>query len=177
MHLKVLNTSIQDCKKCKLHLLEYNIFNESLGYGKLLGSGGTDIIIVAQNPSTHRVSYQTQAMGVDYELKWSGDFFRKNLIDLGINTLRIYWTNVVKCSTEGNISPSDEIINVCGEWLLKEIELVKPRKIVAMGQVSYNYLMSQNLKIPVTKIWHYAYVNRNNNLLDEYNKTLIKELK
>jgi len=173
--LKELNSSIQKCTKCMLYSLKWNLLDVTKGYGKLLGNGGKEILVVAQNPSINRFPYQTQAMGVDYELVGKGDYFRKKLKDLGIDTSKIYWTNIVKCSTENNCVPDSDIIIICREWLVREIEILKPKKIVAMGNIAYEYLQDAKFSVPLSKIWHYAYVNRNLQLLEQYEKSLIYE--
>jgi len=175
MGIEELNQKIQNCQKCKLSKLLYNIYDPKIGYGKLLGNGGKEIFIVAQNPSIYRVPFQMSAMGVDYELKWKGDYFRKMLRDIEIDTSKIYWTNVVKCSTENNIAPSDEITDICGKWLLLEIDTIKPKKIIAMGRIAKEYLLKQKLNISLGHIWHYAYINKNPHLKDVYIKMILKE--
>ncbi len=175
-----LNDEIQGCKNCYLHNLEYNKYDLSRGYGKLLGNGGKEIFIVAQNPSTIRCPGLKYAMGIDHEIKKPGKnlSLKKIFSDLKIDMNKIYWTNVVKCSVDRNIPPSKNIIDTCGEWLLKEIDLIKPKKIIAMGKIPYTYLLSKELDIPVSYIWHYAFVSRNfDSLINKYKLIIKSELK
>ncbi len=52
----------------------------------------------------------------------------------------VYITNIVKCHPPQNRIPTDEEVNSCKPFLLKQIEIVKPKIIIALGETSYSYL-------------------------------------
>ncbi len=52
----------------------------------------------------------------------------------------VYIANIVKCRPPQNRIPTDEEISSCRAFLLKQIEIVKPKIIVALGGTSYSYL-------------------------------------
>ena len=52
----------------------------------------------------------------------------------------VYIANIVKCRPPQNRTPTDEEISSCRAFLLKQIEIVKPKIIVALGGTSYSYL-------------------------------------
>ena len=62
----------------------------------------------------------------------------------------VYIANIVKCRPPGNRVPTQEEAATCIPYLFKQIELVDPKIIVALGATSYRYLTGD--KTPITKI-------------------------
>ncbi len=52
----------------------------------------------------------------------------------------VYIANIVKCHPPQNRVPTDEEASSCKPFLLKQIEIVKPKIIIALGGTSYSYL-------------------------------------
>jgi uracil-DNA glycosylase len=78
------------------------------------------------------VKYRSQASEVQEGVAFfgrSGSAILKSMRRLGIDPLTIYGTNCVKC-TDGN---PDEAAAACPAWLLREIAIVEPKMVVAMG--------------------------------------------
>lgn len=51
-----------------------------------------------------------------------------------------YITNVVKCRPENNRDPLPEEIEACSKYLKRQIELLQPRAILALGRYAAHYL-------------------------------------
>lgn len=60
----------------------------------------------------------------------SGEAVMKGCQKLGIDSLLLYGTNIIKCA---NV-PDDEAPNWCLEYLQRELEIVQPKLIVIMGE-------------------------------------------
>jgi len=88
----------------------------------------------------------------------------------------VYICNVIKCRPEGNRNPTwDEMIN-CQTHLERQLDIVKPKVIVALGKHSCAFLMGRKPEqtpigklrghwteyqgIPVMPTWHPAYILR-----------------
>ena len=69
---------------------------------------------------------------------------------LGFDRSRVYIANTVKCRPPENRNPRPEEIAVCSGYLLKQIDLIRPRVIVALGGVAANALL--NTETPVGKL-------------------------
>ena len=66
---------------------------------------------------------------------------------LKANILHKSWlTNVLKCALPGNKSLDDEQYENCFEFLLNEIELLAPRKIIALGNKVSDFLSMKGLR-------------------------------
>jgi uracil-DNA glycosylase family 4 len=55
---------------------------------------------------------------------------------LGFERRQVYIGNVVKCRPPGNRDPEDDEMAACAPYLERQIELVQPRVIVALGRVA-----------------------------------------
>ena len=85
----------------------------------------------------------------------------------------IYITNIVKCRPPGNRDPRPEEVNACRPWLDRQIQLLEPKLIVAIGRPAAVSLLrsNRNLKdlrnkthslnqVPLIVTYHPAYLLR-----------------
>ena len=56
----------------------------------------------------------------------------------------VYITNIVKCRPPNNRNPSDEEARQCAPYLTRQIELIKPKLIIALGKVAAQNLLNSN---------------------------------
>ncbi len=86
----------------------------------------------------------------------------------------VYIANTVKCRPPGNRTPEGEEITACFPFLARQIELLRPRLIVALGRPAAQTLLNADVKIadargrvhdyrgiPVIVTYHPAYLLRN----------------
>jgi uracil-DNA glycosylase len=68
----------------------------------------------------------------------------------------LYIANTLKCRPPANRNPSPEETALCAPWLTRQIELLQPRIIVAMGRFAAQSLLRQSVpdveKIPLGKL-------------------------
>ena len=62
----------------------------------------------------------------------------------------VYIANVVKCRPPGNRDPQPDEIDACAPWLDRQIELIRPRVIVTLGNFSTKLLL--DTKVGITKM-------------------------
>ncbi len=85
----------------------------------------------------------------------------------------VYITNIVKCRPPNNRNPSDEEARQCVPYLERQIALIKPKVIVALGKVAAQNLLNSNgsiasmrgkihsyAGIPLIVTYHPAYLLR-----------------
>ena len=168
--LEQLQESIQKCDKCDLSVFDVNKKETGFGTGKLFINHKHStmfkqtLFFVGLCPSVRRFDEECRAFEghEDVEvshMKTSGGIFDKALDDSGIIEYNVYISNILRCSTLNNITPSQTQISSCIDWLKKEIELIQPRKIIAMGNDVYD-ILKKELDKDVEKIFHPAYVLR-----------------
>jgi len=87
---------------------------------------------------------------------------------------RVYIANAVKCRPPNNRTPEPDEIEACFPYLQRQIELIQPRVIVALGRPAAQALLKQEVRIgaargnvfrfgeiPVVVTYHPAYLLRN----------------
>ena len=86
----------------------------------------------------------------------------------------VYVANVVKCRPPGNRTPTLEEANACAPFLDRQIDLIKPKLIIALGKTAVTRLTGSDASmaslrgqalqyrgIPVVATYHPAYLLRN----------------
>ncbi|MEK7094729.1 MAG: uracil-DNA glycosylase [Patescibacteria group bacterium] len=71
----------------------------------------------------------------------SGKVLDRLLAHIGLERAKVYVTNVVKDRPPENRDPTPDEIEIYGPFLLRQIEIIKPRVIATLGRFSMKYLM------------------------------------
>lgn len=108
------------------------------------GNSDADVMLVGEAPGAQEIEQGKPFVGK------AGQFLDKILADMNIDRDKLYITNVVKCRPPGNRTPRAFEVTLCGKHLDKEIELVLPNMIVALGKTASNRL--ENIKFPEINI-------------------------
>jgi DNA polymerase len=78
----------------------------------------------------------------------SGELLTKMIENvLLIDRKDVYITNIVKCRPRDNAEPTPIEAHTCQPYLLKQIELIQPKFIVALGATAYHYLSGDETNI------------------------------
>lgn len=141
--LEELRRFIGDCQRCKL------------------AGGRTQIVFGIGNPHAE-VMFVGEGPGRDEDLKGEPFVGRAgqlltDIITKGMKLRRedVYIANVVKCRPPGNRDPEADEVETCEPFLIRQIELIKPRVIVALGRVAVQALL--RTKTPISQLrgnWH-----------------------
>ncbi len=73
----------------------------------------------------------------------AGKFLEELLSQSGLKRESVFITNVVKCRPPKNRKPHQLEIQTCTPYLLRQIKIIKPRFIVALGSTSAGYLLPE----------------------------------
>ncbi len=141
--LEELRAEIGDCRRCKLCQGRTNIV-----FG--VGDPHAELMFVGEGP------------GRDEDLKGEPFVGRAGqllteIITKGMKMRReeVYIANVVKCRPPENRNPEPDEIAACQPFLVKQVELVNPRIIVALGTFAAQTLLQS--KTPISRlrgVWH-----------------------
>lgn len=129
--LKVLKSKCLSCEACQLcegddRVSQPHVF----GWGNVKAK----IMVVGQNPGYDETVQGKPFVGI------SGKTFDSFLSEiLGISRKYVYITNTVKCYTPKNRGPYPEEMALCKHFLKKEIEIVKPKIVLALGNYALQY--------------------------------------
>lgn len=104
----------------------------------------------------------------------AGKLLDKMIFAMGFERGEVYIANVVKCRPPGNRDPRDDEVAACSPYLDRQIELVSPRVLVALGKPAAHRLTgsrkpigamrgrwSSYRGIPLMPVFHPAYLLRN----------------
>ncbi len=157
--LKVEANSCTACRLCKQRKQA------------VLGVGAIDApwLFVGEGPGSEEDDQGEPFVGP------AGKLLDAMLVAAGLQRGReVYIANVVKCRPPGNRNPSSDEALACAPLLDRQIALIKPKLIVALGKIALNRLtgsdasmasMRGNLHeyrgIPVVATYHPAYLLRN----------------
>jgi len=125
---------IKNCKECHLHNYRTNL---------VFGTG---------NPQA-KVMFVGEAPGREEDLKGcpfvgrAGQLLDKILQAINFRREDVYIGNVLKCRPPENRDPLPEEVEKCEPYLLKQIEIIKPDIICALGRISAQVLLKSKLPL------------------------------
>ncbi len=77
----------------------------------------------------------------------AGELLTKIIQAIGLTRDQVYIANVVKCRPPGNRDPQPDEVSACRGYLERQIDLVRPRVIVALGRVAAQSLLGNDLPL------------------------------
>lgn len=131
-----LQQQVASCNRCDLHLARATTV---FGLGV---SDKPDFMLVGEAPTTDddRVGQPFQGL--------AGSLLHAMLQAAGIDAgSQVYLSQLVKCRPLGNRPPSKEEIQCCAAYLRRQIALVQPGRLVALGQLAAQALTGQSLPL------------------------------
>ena len=136
--LESLQKQAQNC-----HLCELSKSRQKVVFGE--GDPQADLLFIGEAPGATEDSSGKPFVGR------SGELLTKMIENvLQISRSDVYITNIVKCRPPNNQVPTPTQAHTCQPYLLKQIELIKPKLIVTLGATAYHYLTGDETGI--TKI-------------------------
>ena len=137
-----LAESILYCKQCPL----YKNTKKVPGIGNL----DAQIFVIGYPPSSIEETAGKPMVGE------VGAFFKKWLNAISININNIFITNILKCPIKKN-KISKEHIEKCLNYVDKQIEIIKPKLILILGQLPLSSLKKSytDIKLNHGKLFHY----------------------
>jgi uracil-DNA glycosylase len=127
--LAAVRTDIGDCTRCKLHTL-----------------GRTQIVFGVGNPEAD-LMFVGEAPGADEDVQGipfvgrAGQLLTKIIEAIGLSRSDVYIANVIKCRPPGNRNPEQDEVETCEPFLFRQIDIIKPRVIVALGKFGAQTLL------------------------------------
>lgn len=128
--LEKLALQIRECRKCELYKSRKNA---------VPGEGNIEkgIVIIGEAPG-----FNEDQQGRPFVGK-AGKLLEEFLLSIGIKREEVFITNVVKCRPPNNRQPEESEIRACSEYLEKQIEIIKPRIIICVGNISASYIFKK----------------------------------
>jgi DNA polymerase len=129
--LPILHDHIHTCMECRL-----GATRNSFVFGS--GNPNADIMIIGEAPGADEDAQGLPFVGA------AGKLLTKILEAIEFSRDEVYIANIVKCRPPENRRPEKDEIAQCEPYLQKQIELIKPAFILALGLTAVNTLFKKN---------------------------------
>jgi len=158
--LEGLARSLAGCDSCRLSEKRTTV---------VFGEGNPDsrVMFIGEGPGAEEDRTGRPFVGQ------AGQLLDRMILAMGFARSQTYIANVVKCRPPGNRDPKDDEIAACSGFLDRQIELVRPEVIVALGRFAANRLTgtdkplgalrgrwSHYKGVPLLATYHPAYLLR-----------------
>ncbi len=145
-----LNDLKQICNSC--HLCELSKSRNKVVFGK--GDPKSNIVFIGEAPGATEDSLGEPFVGRAGELL-------TNMIERVLERPRssVYISNIVKCRPPNNRTPTPKEALTCRPYILKELEIIQPKLIVALGATAFRYLTNDTTAISKARGHFFTYHN------------------
>jgi uracil-DNA glycosylase family 4 len=127
--LLAIQEEIGDCTRCPL------------------AYAGRRKIVFADGDANARLMFVGEGPGADEDVQGlpfvgkAGQLLNNMIQAMGLKREQVYIANIVKCRPPANRTPEPVEANTCSQFLLKQIDVVQPEIIVALGSTAATYLL------------------------------------
>jgi len=129
--LKLIRQDIGDCTRCRLHKGRTNLV-----FG--VGNVNAELMFVGEGPGADE-----DAQGEPFVGR-AGQLLNNMISAMGLKRQDVYIANVVKCRPPGNRTPEKDECDTCSPFLMRQIDVIRPKVIVALGAVAAKNLLAVN---------------------------------
>jgi uracil-DNA glycosylase family 4 len=130
--LKLIREDLGDCTRCKLHKQG----RKQIVFG--VGNPHADLMFVGEGPGADEDTQGEPFVGR------AGQLLNNMIKAMGIRREDVYIANIVKCRPPGNRTPERDECETCSPFLMRQIAVVKPKVVVALGAVAAKNLLAIN---------------------------------
>lgn len=157
-----LQERVSTCVACPLHRSRtQTVFG--------VGDHNADLLIVGEAPGANEDKQGEPFVGR------AGKLLNAMLHAIGLAREAVYIANIIKCRPPNNRDPNPEEVETCSPYLDRQVELLQPKLMVAVGRVAAHYLLStdaplgrlrgkeftfRDTQIPLIITYHPAYLLR-----------------
>ena len=157
-----LHERVRQCRACGLHETRtQTVFG--------VGDRQADLLIIGEAPGADEDRQGEPFVGR------AGQLLNAMLQAIGLKRDQVFIANILKCRPPGNRDPHVDEAQCCEPFLLRQIELIRPKVILSVGRISAQNLLKSDSpvgrlrgqvyrfgerQIPVIVTYHPAYLLR-----------------
>ena len=130
--LKIIREDLGDCTRCVLHKQG----RKQIVFG--VGNPKAELMFVGEGPGADE-----DAQGEPFVGR-AGQLLNNMIKAMGIEREQVYIANIVKCRPPGNRTPEREECATCSPFLMRQIAVIKPKVVVALGAVAAKTLLAMS---------------------------------
>lgn len=132
--LEEVKKELGDCRRCKLHRTRHTIV-----FGE--GDERARLMFIGEGPG-----YDEDLQGRPFVGK-AGQLLTKIIESIHLQREEVYIANIIKCRPPQNRNPQPDEIERCYPFLMKQIQVIRPKIICALGTFAAQTLLNTNAKI------------------------------
>jgi DNA polymerase len=132
--LEDVRKELGDCKRCKLHR-----GRKTIVFGE--GNERATLMLIGEGPG-----YDEDVQGRPFVGR-AGQLLTKILQSINLPREEVYIANIIKCRPPQNRNPEPDEIQSCHPFLMKQIHVIQPKIICALGTFSAQTLLKTDVKI------------------------------
>lgn len=136
--LAAIREDLGDCARCKLH----GLGRQKIVYG--VGNPSADLLFVGEAPGADEDIQGEPFVGR------AGQLLTKIIEAMGFRREDVYIANLIKCRPPSNRNPEPDEVMQCEPFLLRQIDVIKPKVIVALGKFAAQALLRTT--DPITRL-------------------------
>jgi uracil-DNA glycosylase family 4 len=129
-----LAADIQQCDQCPLHASRKQAISGQ-------GDQSAELMFVLLSPKPGDDASDILCGGEEHEL------LGKMLSAINVSIDDVYITSLLKCSVPANHTVSRKEIQLCNTYLKQQIQLIKPKLLVILGETAIRCLWQKNLSL------------------------------
>lgn len=129
-----LQSAVEACKRCDLHATR----NRTV-FG--VGNRSAQWLFVGEAPGADEDRQGEPFVGR------AGQLLNAMIEAIGLKREEVYIANVLKCRPPGNRDPQPKEVECCEPFLIRQIELIQPRLIVALGRHAAHSLLKTEMPL------------------------------
>jgi uracil-DNA glycosylase family 4 len=152
--LAAVRADIGDCTRCKLHALG----RRQIVFG--VGNPDADLMFVGEAPGGDE-----DIQGIPFVGR-AGQLLTKIIEAIGLKRDDVYIANVIKCRPPQNRNPEPDEVQTCQPFLFRQIDIIKPKVIVALGKFGAQTLLETS--DPISRLRGRVYEYRGAKLIPTF---------
>ena len=130
--LDIVREDLGDCRRCKLHQLGRN----QIVFG--VGNPRAELMFIGEAPG-----HDEDIQGIPFVGR-AGQLLTKIIEAIGLTREDVYIANVIKCRPPDNRNPESDEVASCEPFLFRQVQVIRPRVIVALGTFAAQTLLRTN---------------------------------
>ena len=130
--LRVIREDLGDCTRCVLHKQG----RKQIVFG--VGNPKADLMFIGEAPGADEDEQGEPFVGR------AGQLLNNMIKAMGLRREDVYIANIIKCRPPGNRTPERDECETCSPFLMRQIAVIKPKMIVALGAVAAKTLLAVN---------------------------------
>jgi uracil-DNA glycosylase len=125
---------VRGCTRCRLcQTRTRTVFGE--------GDADAQVFFIGEGPGENEDQSGRPFVGR------AGTKLSEMIASMGLSREQVFIANIVKCRPPENREPAPDEVATCSPYLVRQLEIIRPRVIVTLGRPAAQYMLGQKISI------------------------------